>query len=214
MKKIILLVVFVVAFILFKITSSQEPANNVNESDGSQKNELLKPIQKIEFSKVVPRISQKSNEPKVHNVKNKTQDVKSDKYDAVTMPPEDIALAYAELIKRREKLESKDFTSNNEWNNSFQADTYSEWGVEASESIRNVLDNAVWQERPANLASLECKSRFCKISFSFPDETPIRKRNIIYPDFFDVDVENLSFSSYYDAETGQQNIYAELCTKC
>lgn len=149
------------------------------------------------------------------NKSDESENIENNTNNGIPLPPEEIALKYAELIKNRQNLKSKSFTSGAQWNEIHEVDEYSEWGNMAAETFRTEIINSLNEKkRPLNLEQVDCRTTFCKISFSFPAGTPKNRRNVIYPELLYSSNRNLSYASYYDEESGNQHIYAELCTEC
>ncbi len=217
MKKTLLFVIFLavtfVIIIFFNITNNQglEPTEALVETEELAEHNIpkIKPEnQKIKKAHAGIKMSS------LVDKKNENNSV--DDSNNGTALPSDEMLELANKINARKKLLiSGDFTTDDQWESVFIKDNYSEWGAGMTTKLQNIiLNNPNWESRPAKLQAVECKSRFCKMSFSFEHDIPASSRNIIYPDLFPSDEPSLSFSSFYDKETGMQNIYVERCTEC
>lgn len=135
--------------------------------------------------------------------------------DSFILPPADMLKIAAESLERRKRLISYQFVSNEQWNDEFHKDNYSEWGVKISENFReNILNNENWSNRSARFESAECKTRFCRLGFSFDETIPLEERNKLYPDMFLKSEPSLSYASFYEPESKMQYIYAERCLEC
>ena len=213
MKKIylfvLILVVFYIFFYVFESPTTEEASKPAEIPHVTMENKDISTASEVSLDD--------NKELEIKELGDSTVKEKTSKESnvGILMPPKDLALEYAESLKRRELLISKDFKSNQEWQNVYQTDTYSEWGNEAANVFRDeILNNKAWEKRPAKFESVECRTRFCKVSFSFSDDVALKDRNKIYIDLFNTKNQNLSFAAFYDPETGLQNIYAERCIEC
>ena len=115
-----------------------------------------------------------------------------------------------ELMERKKRLISNEFTKGEEWNSEFLKDQYSSWGNKTADEFRErIFENPLWDERPIELVSAECRTRFCKLEFSFREEMPKESRNFFYPDTLDQNNLDLSHALFYNKETQMQNMYVE-----
>ena len=131
------------------------------------------------------------------------------------LPPQEALEEMRKLALMKEKLISRDFSSLDDWSSAFDADDYSEWGYNQAEEFNAKIQNEKqWETRDATVESIECRTSFCQLSFSYGEETPVSERNKIYPDLFRGKGENITFTSYYDEDSGRQYIYGERCLDC
>ncbi|MDQ7048548.1 MAG: hypothetical protein Q9M92_03050 [Enterobacterales bacterium] len=169
--------------------------------------------QKMEVQKTLSKQASVSKNSQVVNSKLKPQNTNYPLAEAMSA---EAMQDLAKILERQNQMVSKKFTSNNEWYGVFQVDDYSEWGYHLSEKFNEkILNDKIWQERPVELLSADCRTRFCKISFRVDDDIPVKDRNFFYPDLLqNIDEANLKSAVFYDSETGELNIYAERCIDC
>lgn len=122
-----------------------------------------------------------------------------------------------EYNKIKQNFISKNFKKGSEWNQAFQRDEGSEWGLKAEDDFRKrIYENAKWDKRPTKLDEVECKTHFCRLTFSFNEDSNNTVRHSFFPDLMSKDNPNKmrKYSVYYDEETKKQHIYMERCMSC
>lgn len=210
-------VVVVLAILAFFILYNYSEHTNISNTEVENLANVHEGDNKLLKNTAKPHVTPTKTKTEFNAIENKStrKAEKENNSKSYALPSTEAMEIIAEAMSKRKNLVSKDFSSNKQWSEEFSKDEYSEWGYNLSEEFKdNVSNNKAWVSRAAKLTSVECKTKFCKISFSFSDDVDVNDRNILYPDLFNSSEPNLSFASYYDNETGLQNIFAERCLKC
>lgn len=207
----ILLLVVLCIYVIHSVTSTSKTDQALEEAQYSENT--------FDFDSDITAAIDSEQDKGVVNDPLPFEEVESDKtklsQDSFMLPPADMLKIAAESLERRKKLISYQFINNEQWNEEFYKDNYSEWGVKISEEFReNISNNENWSSRSANFESVECKTRFCRLSFSFDEDIPLEERNKLYPDMFLGSNPSLSYASFYEPESKIQYIYAERCLEC
>jgi len=176
----------------------------------------IKDLQKNKISEQDDKLLNNDSEKKVQGKKLNKNSTQSSGLEQMYSNPENLKWLQ-KYNKIKQNSISKDFKSGSDWDQAFQRDEGSEWGIKAEDDFRNrVYDNPKWDKRPAHLDEVECKTHFCRLTFSFNEDSNNAVRHTFYPDLISKDnaYKMRQYSVYYDEDTKKQHIYMERCMSC
>ncbi len=197
--------------------SSNEDSNElkkINIKHQQQYNVATNPVNRKKTKAGVINFSDKEIVYKSQEVKKPAEN--SNNLDELISDPENVKWM-AKYNEIKKQFISKDFKNTDQWENAFEIDQNSEWGVDAEEEYRKrIYDDNKWDSREAHFDAVECKTHFCKLTFSFDSNTNSSVRRSFYPDLMTQDGPDKmrKYFVHYDKNTQLQTIYMERCMSC